>query len=359
MEYFTIINSVLLLAIGSQVLALRKQGITTPLLRQRRERMVILDSCALIDGRIVDLVKLGFTKDTLVIPQSVVAELQYLADQGDSHKRERARFGLDVVRELQDLAANTIIDRTTLGSRLPVDEQLIVTAQKLNGVLYTTDFNLNKVAQIHGVEVLNVNELTQRMRAKILPGEQDEIKIVNRGQDKTQGVGYLDDGTMVVIEKAGSKVGQTIQVQFSRALQTQAGRMMFATMAGASKTDENHAKPKHVRSSKAEEVVILQTTKKTPATAPVKPVQQHVEPQQAPHTAEPTEKRKPAHHRKRRDSEGALLQLVASQHDEAAPKATAVRKASSTVSSASTAPTAAKKTPRRVYHARPKKTVTK
>lgn len=351
MEYFTIINSVLLLAIGSQVIALRKQG-NAPLLRQKRERMVVLDSCALIDGRIVDLVKLGFTKDTLVIPQSVVAELQYLADQGDSHKRERARFGLDVVRELQEVAANTIIDRTTVGSRLPVDEQLIVTAQKLNGLLYTTDFNLNKVAQIHGVEVLNVNELTQRLRAKILPGEQDEIKIVSRGQDKTQGVGYLDDGTMVVVEKAGSKVGQTVHVQFSRALQTQAGRMMFATMPGASKADESHPKPKYTPKTKAEEVVVLQATKKVAAPQP-KPAR-HVAPK-ATEVAEPTEKqRKPAHRNKRRDNEGALLELVASQYDEGAPGVEAKK-----AKAEATEEAAAKKAPRRVYHARPKKTVTK
>ena len=354
MDYFTIINSVLLLAIGSQVIALRKQG-NTPLLRQRRDRMVVLDSCALIDGRIVDLVKLGFTKDTLVIPQSVVAELQYLADQGDSHKRERARFGLDVVRELQEVAANTVIDRTTVGSRLPVDEQLIVTAQKLNGLLYTTDFNLNKVAQIHGVEVLNVNELTQRLRAKILPGEQDEIKIVSRGQDKTQGVGYLDDGTMVVVEKAGSKVGQAVHVQFSRALQTQAGRMMFATMPGGSKSDDSHTKPKYAPKSKSEEAVILQSAKKAPA---AKPAQQHAAPRAADVPVEQpvqAEKRKPAHRSKKRDSEGALLQLVASQHDED-PDTTIKH-----VPDAPAQPAVTKKaaSPRRVYHARPKKTITK
>jgi len=192
---------------------------------------VILDTCAVIDGRILDIAKAGFVPHQIVVPQFVIAELQHLADTGDSQKRERARFGLDVVRELQDMRrCVVIIAREQFKNIQQVDDKLIALAKQYGAMLYTTDYNLNKVAQIEGVTVLNVNELAQALRPPRLPGEQVELKITQPGQDKTQGVGYLDDGTMVVVEQAGKMIGKRVRVQFSRILQTQAGKMMFAVL---------------------------------------------------------------------------------------------------------------------------------
>ncbi len=195
-------------------------------------QIVILDTCALIDGRIIEIAKAGFVPPNIVVPQFVIAELQYLADHGDSHKRERARYGLDVIRELQDIRRAVVtIAREKFPSIKEVDDKLVALAKQYTGMLYTTDFNLNKVAQIEGVVVLNVNELAQALRPNLLPGEKVTIKVTQVGQDKTQGVGYLSDGTMVVVEQASRYVGQTVQAVCTRILQTQAGKMMFATLA--------------------------------------------------------------------------------------------------------------------------------
>lgn len=192
---------------------------------------MILDTCALIDGRIIAIAKAGFVPEKLVIPQFVIAELQYLADTGDSQKRERARFGLDVIRDLQDMRRVTVlIAREQFKNIREVDDKLIALAKQYHAMLYTTDYNLNKVAAIEGVTVLNVNELAQALRPPRLPGERVEIKVTQVGQDKTQGVGYLEDGTMVVVEHASKLVGQRVRVEFSRILQTQAGKMMFAVL---------------------------------------------------------------------------------------------------------------------------------
>jgi uncharacterized protein YacL len=193
---------------------------------------MILDTCALIDGRIIPIAKAGFVPEKLVIPQFVISELQYLADTGDSQKRERARFGLDVIRDLQDMRRVTVaIAREQFKNIREVDDKLIALAKQYHAMLYTTDYNLNKVAQIEGVTVLNVNELAQALRPPRLPGERVEIKITQIGQDKTQGVGYLDDGTMVVVEHASKLLGQRVRVEFSRILQTLAGKMMFAVLS--------------------------------------------------------------------------------------------------------------------------------
>lgn len=224
---FDVVNLVLLLIIIG-MLAIHTQKRTTTIRRRKDE--VILDSCALIDGRIVDLVRSGFVRSELIIPRSVIAELQHLADHGDAYKRERARYGLDVAKQLQE-GASVTVSKESLDPELPVDERLIVLAKQRRAALYTTDFNLNKVAQIEGVQVLNINELSQYLRPHVLPGETREIKIIDKGQDRSQGVGYLREGTMVVVEGAANKIGKTLQVEFTRMLQTQAGRMMFATVA--------------------------------------------------------------------------------------------------------------------------------
>lgn len=212
--------------------------------RTSKNQMVV-DTSGLIDGRILDIVQSGFVPQRIIIPQFVVAELQFLADQGDSFKRERARYGLDVVRRLQDMRHVEVVIRPGLAKGIKeVDDKLVALAKRIGALLYTTDFNLNQVAEIAGVRVLNVNELAQGLRAMHLPGEKSEIKITQVGQDRTQGVGYLDDGTMVVVEKAGNKIGQKVAVEFSRMLQTQAGKMMFATLRGEQPQHTQHQNQK-------------------------------------------------------------------------------------------------------------------
>jgi rRNA-processing protein FCF1 len=232
-----------------------------PQAHSTKQKPAVVDTCALIDGRLLDIVHAGFAPSTLYIPSSVIGELQHLADKADSQKRERARFGLDVVRELQSIEhANVSIISPKIDTTLPVDDQLVEIAKQYGAMLYTTDYNLNKVADIKGVQVLNVNELAQGLRTQHLPGEKDMIKLVQKGQNSSQGVGYLDDGTMVVVEKAGSLIGEIVEVTFSRVLQTQAGKMMFAKLVSreAMKPTQNSSSQRN--SGKASETPALQTT---------------------------------------------------------------------------------------------------
>jgi uncharacterized protein YacL len=214
-----------------------------------RHNKLILDSCALIDGRIVEIVRSGFVISELVIPQFILSELQMLADGPDSHKRERARYGLDIAHELQDTAPmRVIVDRTVFPSIDATDDKLVALAKKLRAQLYTTDYNLGKVAAVEGVQVLNVNELSQSLRPITLPGEMLTIKIIQKGSNRDQGVGYLDDGTMIVIEGGAKYVGREMPVSVTRMHQTVAGKMVF----GQVKEPRNApapAKPQQARSA--------------------------------------------------------------------------------------------------------------
>jgi uncharacterized protein YacL len=192
-----------------------------------RRNKIILDSCALIDGRIVEIVRNGFVVSELVIPQFILNELQLLADGSDSHKRERARYGLDIAHELQDTAPLVVIDRTVFSGIDATDDKLVALAKKQRAQLYTTDYNLGKVAAVEGVQVLNVNELSQSLRPITLPGEMLNIKIIQKGSNRDQGVGYLDDGTMIVIEGGARYVGREVPVSVTRMHQTVAGKMVF------------------------------------------------------------------------------------------------------------------------------------
>jgi uncharacterized protein YacL len=197
---------------------------------------VILDTCALIDGRIVELTNTGFVPDQLIVPEFIITELQMLADGNDSHKRGRARFGLYVVKELQQSKNCTVIvDGSYLNDTMPTDDKLVSLALKLNCSLYTTDFNLNKVADIKGVKVLNVNELAQQLRPAVLPGEQRSIKILQKGSNPSQGVGYLEDGTMIVVENGVQYLGKTVDIEIERSFQTVAGKMLFAQVINPSR----------------------------------------------------------------------------------------------------------------------------
>lgn len=200
-------------------------------LTKKQRRPVFIDTSVLIDGRIVAVARSGFMNDAIIIPRSVVGELQFLADNADHEKRARARHGLDIVSELQQIP-QLDVEILQDGSKAEegVDERLLMLAKKHNGAICTIDYNLNKVAVVEGITVLNVNELAQSLRMAYLPGERMLLEIVQKGQDSHQGVGYLSDGTMVVVEQASKLIGQTAEIEFIRSLQTAAGKMMFARL---------------------------------------------------------------------------------------------------------------------------------
>ena len=200
-----------------------------PKVTKAMKSSVVLDSCAVIDGRVVELAKLGFLPNQVIVPEFIVKELQLLADGRDAHKRERSRYGLQVIQELQALN-NLIVNIDKLDPNMrTVDEKLVELAKKRSADLYTTDYNLNQVASIVGVTVLNVNELAHALRPVVLPGEIIEIVIKQSGTNKDQGVGYLDDGTMIVVDNAIKDIGKKITVNVGKSHQTVAGKMLFAT----------------------------------------------------------------------------------------------------------------------------------
>lgn len=202
--------------------------------KTNNQRRLIIDSNGLIDGRIVDLAEAGFTPSELIIPQFILKELQLLADGNDSQKRERARFGLDIARRLQTInTVNVLINREQFSNIKTVDDKLVLLARKIGADLYTADYNLNKVASVEGVKVLNINELALLVRPVILPGERKKVKIVQKGSGRNQGVGYLEDGTMVVVDNAIKLIGKTIEVEIARYHQTESGKMIFANQISA------------------------------------------------------------------------------------------------------------------------------
>jgi uncharacterized protein YacL len=229
-EILTYINSAVLILVFL-VLLKRSEGNAASSPSKKSSRRMIIDSCALIDGRIVELAKAGFTPDTLVVPAFIVRELQSLADGNDSMKRERARFGLDIIKDLQGLPGVEVqIDTTDFEDVSYTDDKLVRLAQKSGASLYTTDFNLLKVAEGEGVTVLNVNELTHLLRPTVLPGEFMTVKIVQKGSNRGQGVGYADDGTMIVVEQTDKMIGKTVSVEVDRMHNTLAGKMIFAKL---------------------------------------------------------------------------------------------------------------------------------
>jgi len=200
-----------------------------------RKYTKIVDTSALIDGRIVDMVELGFLEGNLAIPAFVLKELQNIADSKDPDKREKGRRGMEMLDKLKELLKDRLlIVREDMPGRHDVDEKLIELARKTGAKLITTDYNLKKVAEHQGVFVLNVNELTERLKLPLNSGDLIKIKIVREGKerDKKQGVGYLVDGTMVVVDGASSYIGQEIEVVVHSVLQTETGRIVFARLKG-------------------------------------------------------------------------------------------------------------------------------
>jgi uncharacterized protein YacL len=192
------------------------------------KRYRILDTSVIIDGRIADICETGFLDGTLVIPQFVLKELQLVADSADSMKRNRGRRGLDILQKIQKMSGlDVMISDIDYPEVREVDLKLIELARTLQGKIVTNDFNLNKVAQLRGVEVLNINELANSLKPVVLPGEFMKVFILKEGKEYNQGVAYLDDGTMVVVDNARRMIGRTIDVVVTSVLQTTAGKMIF------------------------------------------------------------------------------------------------------------------------------------
>ena len=194
----------------------------------RLHQYKVLDTSVIIDGRIADICETGFLEGTLVVPQFVLRELQQVADSSDSLKRNRGRRGLDILQKMQKMAGVVVqIVETDFPEIREVDLKLIELARKLGGKIVTNDFNLNKVAQLRGVPVLNINELANSLKPVVLPGELMKVFVIKEGKEQGQGVGYLDDGTMVVVDQAKKALGRTIEVSVTSVLQTTAGKMIF------------------------------------------------------------------------------------------------------------------------------------
>ena len=196
-----------------------------------RRDVKILDTSVIIDGRIADVAETGFLSGTIVVPQFILRELQQVADSPDSSKRQRGRRGLDMLNRLQ---SNPSLDIQVIDTDFPavkeVDLKLLELSKSLDGVVVTNDFNLNKVAQLHGIQVLNINELANSLKPVVLPGEGMRVFILKEGKEYNQGVAYLDDGTMVVVDNARRMIGKNADISVTSVLQTTAGKMIFGRL---------------------------------------------------------------------------------------------------------------------------------
>ncbi|UKS25619.1 PIN/TRAM domain-containing protein [Paenibacillus sp. HWE-109] len=193
------------------------------------EEHKILDTSVIIDGRIADICKTGFIEGTLVIPEFVLEELQHIADSSDLLKRNRGRRGLDILNKIQkELEVKVLIYEGDFEEISEVDSKLVRLAKVLQGKVITNDFNLNKVCELQGVSVLNINDLANAVKPVVLPGEEIIVQVIKDGKEHGQGVAYLDDGTMIVVEGGREFIGMTLEVMVTSVLQTSAGRMIFA-----------------------------------------------------------------------------------------------------------------------------------
>jgi uncharacterized protein YacL len=204
------------------------------------EKCKILDTNVIIDGRVADICRTGFLDGTIYVPGFVLDELQHIADSADGLKRARGRRGLDILNQMRTEFKMMVrtYDNVDHNDRDEVDAKLVKLAKKLNGMIVTNDFNLNKVAELQGVQVLNINELANALKPVVLPGEEMTVTIIKEGKEMNQGVAYLDDGTMIVVEGGRRRIGETLDVVTSSVLQTAAGKMIFAQIYNPSDHDE-------------------------------------------------------------------------------------------------------------------------
>ncbi len=223
MELFILIITILIL-LETTVLLIKNHK---PIITNNKQKIYV-DTSALIDGRILNIAKAGFIREDLVILKSVLKELQLLADSKDAEKRTRARAGLEIASELERVVYfNTEIVDDDEGNK-KVDEQLLKFAKANRGIVMTLDFNLIKRAAAERIETMNINDLALAIRNEFLPGEKLTVKILSKGSNPGQGIGHLKDGTMVVVDKAANKIGETLEVEFAKIHETSAGKMIFA-----------------------------------------------------------------------------------------------------------------------------------
>ena len=220
-------------------------------IESKPERCKILDTNVIIDGRVADICRTGFIEGPIYVPGFVLDELQHIADSSDSLKRARGRRGLDILNQMRTELKMMVrtYDNTDPNDRDEVDAKLVKLAKELNGVIVTNDFNLNKVAELQGVQVLNINELANALKPVVLPGEEMTVTIIKEGKEINQGVAYLDDGTMIVVEGARRRIGETLEVVTSSVLQTVAGKMIFASIRnGHDDEQDDDGYDRHLRS---------------------------------------------------------------------------------------------------------------
>jgi uncharacterized protein YacL len=231
-RYYVMASFVLVLGYLGAVVGIRKRGdIRFSSRRQGGELAApkILDTSVIIDGRIADISESHFIEGRLIVPKFVLDELQQIADSADSQRRNRGRRGLEILRRMQlrrDL--QVVVDDYDPGGTEEVDDKLVKLARERHAKIVTNDFNLNKVAEIHGIKALNVNELANALKPVVIPGEEISVRITKRGKEPDQGVGYLNDGTMVVVENGSGLMNRTVTVVITSVLQTAVGRMIFS-----------------------------------------------------------------------------------------------------------------------------------
>ncbi|HTV06362.1 MAG TPA: TRAM domain-containing protein [Acidobacteriaceae bacterium] len=203
-----------------------------------RRGLKILDTSSIIDGRIADMAETGFLEGPLLVPEFVLRELQMVADSQDGSKRQRGRRGMDILQGMQSSDKLDVqIVKTDYPGIREVDQKLIELAKEIGGKILTTDFNLNKVAHLHTVEVLNINDLANALKPVVLPGEKMSVSILKEGKETNQGVGYLDDGTMVVVDHARRMIGRSVDIAVTSVLQTASGKMIFGRMEDQARTE--------------------------------------------------------------------------------------------------------------------------
>jgi uncharacterized protein YacL len=230
--------AVILGSMGAGLLIVRDRDIVSMLsvlltkdAARHRQNAVILDTSVIIDGRVADVSQTGFITGTLIVPRFVLDELQHIADSADVLRRNRGRRGLDILNKLQkDSRAPIEIVETDFKDIREVDSKLVRMAQEMDCPILTNDYNLNRVAELQGVKILNINELANAIKAVVLPGEILRVQIIQDGKELGQGVGYLDDGTMIVVEEGRRHINSVVEITVTRVLQTVAGRMIFGQL---------------------------------------------------------------------------------------------------------------------------------
>jgi len=236
-SYLPFVAAVLFGSLGMAIMTMRQRDIFALLggrLGSERamspdERPVLLDTSVIIDGRISDISQTGFIAGTMLVPRFVLNELQYIADSPDTLRRNRGRRGLDMLNRLKEESVVPVrITDMDVPEAHEVDDKLIMLAKNLRAPILTNDYNMNRVAQLQGVMVLNINELANAVKSVLLPGETIAVKVIQEGKELGQGVGYLDDGTMIVVEEGRPYIGQTIPVLVKKVLQKTEGRLVFA-----------------------------------------------------------------------------------------------------------------------------------